>query len=150
VFASLAVAAGRLGLPASWRARLHAGSAALDERLGILYRERPAAFAASVAWHLGAQLLGLLQLWCILQWLAVPASFATCLAIEAFAVVVDSALFFVPARVGVQEGGRVLVFTTLGMSAATGLAVALIVRLTQLASAGLGLLAYARLSLARR
>ena len=55
--------------------------------------------------------------WCILHWLDAPAPLMTCLAIEAFAIVVDSAMFFVPARVGVQEGGRVLIFTALGMSA---------------------------------
>lgn len=147
VFADLVAGAGRFGLPAAPLARLRAGGAALDRHLGVLYRRHPGAFAASVAWHLVGQALGLLQLWCILQWLGAPATLVTCLALEAFAVVVDSAMFLVPARIGVQEGGRVLVFTALGFGAATGLAVALIVRLTQLASAGLGLAAYAVLSL---
>jgi hypothetical protein len=42
----------------------------------------------------------------------------TCLAIEAFALVLDWAAFWVPGRIGVQEAGRVLVFTTFGLSAA--------------------------------
>jgi len=71
----------------------------------------------------------------------------TCLAIEAFALVLDWAGFWVPGRIGAQEAGRVLVFTTFGFSAATGLAVALIVRLNQLAVAALGLAAFASLSL---
>jgi hypothetical protein len=60
--------------------------------------------------------------------------------------VLDSAAFLVPGRIGVQEAGRVLVFTTFGLGAATGLAVAVIVRLNQLAVAGIGLAAFAALS----
>jgi uncharacterized membrane protein YbhN (UPF0104 family) len=150
MFAPLATHGARLGLRPAAAARLRDGSAALDHHLGNLYRERPLAFAASVGWHFVGQLVGLLQLWCILSWLDAPAPLMTCLAIEAFAVIADSAMFFVPGRVGVQEGGRVLVFTALGMSAATGLAAALIVRLAQLASAALGLAAYAGLTLDRR
>jgi hypothetical protein len=135
---------GRLGVgPAE---RLHVHAAELDRRLATLHRERPGAFAASVAWHFVAQLVGTLQLFYILRVLGESPGFTTCLAIEAFALVIDSTLFFVPARVGVQEGSRVAVFSALGLSATTGLAVALIVRLNQLLVAGLGLLAYAYFS----
>jgi uncharacterized membrane protein YbhN (UPF0104 family) len=58
----------------------------------------------------------------------------------------DSAAFLVPGRIGVQEAGRVLVFTTFGFDASTGLAVAVIVRLTQLAVAGVGMAAFTVLS----
>ncbi len=136
----------RRGFAGEWMRRLHARAADVDERLAALHREQPGAFAASIAWHFVAQLVGTMQLWFILRALAVPAGFITCLALEAFALVIDSALFFVPARIGVQEGGRVLVFTALGLSAATGLAVALVVRLDQLVVAAAGLLAYAYLS----
>jgi len=126
--------------------RLHVRAAELDRRLAALHREHPGAFAASVGWHFAAQLVGTLQLFYVLRVLGAPAAFTTCVAIEAFALVIDSTLFFVPARIGVQEGSRVVVFTALGLSAATGLAVALIVRLNQLLVAGLGLLAYAYFS----
>ncbi len=146
LFAALARVATRLRLPATSIARIERGGAALDAQLRALYRDRPQAFLASVGWHFAGQLIGLVQLWCILRWLGAPAPLTTCLAVEAFAIVADSAMFFVPARVGVQEGGRVLIFTALGMSAATGLAVAVITRIAQLASAALGLAAYAGLS----
>src|SRR6185369_12708880 len=48
--------------------------AALDGHLAAFYRERPGAFAASVAWHVVGQLVGLLQLAFILEMLAVPVS----------------------------------------------------------------------------
>jgi glycosyltransferase 2 family protein len=127
--------------------RFRTSVADIDARLATLHRERRGAFGLSVAWHFVAQLVGTLQLFYILHVLGVPASLVTCLAIEAFALVIDSALFFVPGRIGVQEGSRVLVFTALGMGAATGLAVAVIVRVDQLAVATLGLLAYGYFSL---
>jgi uncharacterized protein (TIRG00374 family) len=147
LFSSLAAAAARLGLQGPFIARLRARSAALDGHLAAFYRERPGAFARSVGWHFAGQMVGLCQLFFIFAWLGTPASFATCLAIEAFALVIDSALFFVPGRIGVQEGGRVVIFTALGLGAATGLTVALIVRLNQLAVAGLGLAAFGYFSL---
>jgi uncharacterized membrane protein YbhN (UPF0104 family) len=147
LFAWLADAGARLGVRGPLVRRVQRHGVALDERLAALYRERPAAFLRSVAWHLGGQLTSLVQLLVVLAWLGTPVTLATALALEAFALVVDSALFFVPGRIGVQEAGRVLVFTALGMSAATGLAVAVIVRLTQLAVTALGLGAFAYFSL---
>jgi uncharacterized protein (TIRG00374 family) len=147
MFATLAGFAWRLGLRTAFVARVRAQGDALDARLVTFYRDRPGAFVRSVGWHFIAQITGLLQLVFILAWLGTPASIGTCLAIEAFALVVDSALFFVPARIGVQEGGRVVIFTALGLGAATGLAVALIVRLNQLIVTAVGLAAFGYLSL---
>lgn len=137
----------RLGVRARWLAPLEARAERLDRELATLHRERPGAFAASVAWHFGGQLVGVLQLLYILVALGVPADLLTCVGIEALALLADSAVFFVPGRVGVQEGGRVLVFTILGLGAGTGLAVALIVRLNQLTVAALGLVAFGYFSL---
>jgi uncharacterized membrane protein YbhN (UPF0104 family) len=147
LFSALADGAARLGMRGPRVARLRGRSAILDRHLAAFHRERPGAFARSVGWHFVGQMVGLCQLLFILGWLGTPASIATCLAIEAFALVIDSALFFIPGRIGVQEGGRVVIFTALGLSAATGLTVALIVRLNQLAVAGLGLAAFGYFSL---
>jgi uncharacterized protein (TIRG00374 family) len=147
IFATAAGAFRRLGLLRGLADRLHAGSTALDTALAEFYRNRPRAFAASVAWHVAGQLVGLLQLAFILTTLGSPTSLSTCLAIEAFALVLDSAVFLVPGRIGVQEASRVLVFTTFGLGAPTGLAVAVIVRLNQLAVAMVGLAAFGALSL---
>jgi hypothetical protein len=148
VFGPLAAQLRRLRIAPAALARLHAGGVALDRHLAAYYRERARAFAASVGWHVVGQLVGLGQLAFILANLDVPTPLATCLAIEAFALVLDSAAFLVPGRLGVQEAARVVVFTTFGLGAATGLAVAVIVRLTQLAVAAVGLAAFAVLSLA--
>jgi uncharacterized membrane protein YbhN (UPF0104 family) len=146
IFATLAAGAGRLGVGSPLIARAQAGGGALDAHLAAFYGERRAAFAASVLWHCGGQLVGLFQLAYILAALGFPTPLATCLAMEAFALVLDAAAFLVPGRVGVQEAGRVLVFTTFGLGAPTALAAAVIVRLNQLAVAALGLAALAYLT----
>lgn len=148
IFAPLVAAARRLGVARALLDRLYAGSEALDHQLAGYYRDRPSAFLGSIAWHVAGQLVGLLQLAFILSALGTPTDLATCLAIEAFALVLDSAAFLVPGRIGVQEAGRVLVFTTFGLGPATGLAVAVIIRLTQLVVAALGMTAFAVLSVA--
>lgn len=142
IFVTLVAVARRFGFTGRLSERLHAGGAALDAQLVELYRDRPAAFAESVGWHVGGQAIGVLQLFYILAALDVPTPLTTCLALEAFAIVLDSAAFLVPARIGVQEASRVLAFTALGLSAATGLATAVIVRVNQLAVAGIGLAAF--------
>ncbi|MCC6767200.1 MAG: flippase-like domain-containing protein [Deltaproteobacteria bacterium] len=147
IFARLANGLPRLGLAERLVERARAAARALDRQLAAFYRERPGAFVASVSWHALGQIVGLFQLSFTLTMLGMPVSIATCLAIEAFALVLDSAAFLVPGRVGVQEAGRVLVFTTFGLSATTGLAVAVIVRLSQLTVVALGLAAYAVLSM---
>jgi glycosyltransferase 2 family protein len=146
IFATTIARIRQWGFAEGLLARLHAGGAALDAELSSLYRDRLGDFVSSVAWHLAGQLVGLVQLAFILTALDVPTPLGTCLAMEAFALVLDSAAFLVPGRIGVQEAGRVLVFTTFGLTAATGLAVAIIVRLTQLAVAALGLAAFAYFS----
>jgi len=147
IFATVIASARRLGIGGGFVERIQADGAAIDAHLADFYRDRPKAFGASVLWHVVGQLVGLIQLSFILTALGVPTPLVTCLAIEAFALVLDWAGFWVPGRIGAQEAGRVLVFTTFGLSAATGLAVALIMRLNQLAVAALGLAAFASLSL---
>jgi uncharacterized protein (TIRG00374 family) len=147
IFATAVASIQRLGIAGGLIDRVQAGGTALDGHLADFYRDRPRAFVLSVLWHAVGQGVGLIQLFFILAALGIPISMATCLAIEAFALVLDSATFLVPGRIGVQEAGRVFVFTTFGLGAATGLAVAVIVRLNQLAVAALGLTAFVRLSL---
>jgi hypothetical protein len=56
-------------------------------------------------------------------------------------VLIDGILFFVPAKVGTQEGGKVVLFAALGLSPARGLTVGVVRRIRELAYAGLGLAA---------
>ena len=60
----------------------------------------------------------------------------TALALETGSVILDGMLFFVPAKVGTQEGGKVALFAALGLSPARGLTVGVVRRIRELAYAG--------------
>jgi glycosyltransferase 2 family protein len=130
--------AGRLGLghrlPAGWAGPGRELDAAVT-RLG--HRRLAGSLACFVAgWAVGAA-----EVYAILAWLGGPVDWATALAVETGSVVIDGILFFVPAKVGTQEGGKVLLFAALGMSPARGLTVGVVRRIRELTYAGLGLAA---------
>ena len=116
----------------------------LDEAVFGAFRERPGALARAfllyfTGWAMGAAETGL-----ILFLLGAPVSIRACIAIEALAVMVDTILFFVPARLGTQEGGKYAIFRLLRLDPRLGFALGLVRRLRELvwACAGLAILAW--------
>ena len=55
-------------------------------------------------------------------------------------ITVDGFLFMVPAKIGTQEGGKVVIFAALGLPASLGFAFGVIRHIRELSWAGLGLL----------
>ena len=100
---------------------------------------RPAAFALSIAASFAAWSIGVVETLLVLSLLGHPVGVALAIAIESMAVVIEGVLFFVPAKMGTQEGGRVLIFTLLGLPPALGLALGLVRRAKELAWAVPGL-----------
>jgi uncharacterized membrane protein YbhN (UPF0104 family) len=146
LFAWVFALAERFGAPPAMLVGLRAKTATIDDKLVDLHAARGADFAKSILFHFLAQGLGALQIFLLLLWLAVPADFFTCIAVEAFSLLIDGALFFVPGQVGTQEGGKVLIFTALGFTASTGLTVGIALRLNQLGLILLGLMTLAVLN----
>jgi len=83
--------------------------------------------------------IGALEIYVILAWVGAPVDWQTALALEIGSVLIDGILFFVPAKVGTQEGGKVLLFAMLGLDPARGLTVGVVRRIRELTYAGLGL-----------
>jgi uncharacterized protein (TIRG00374 family) len=129
-----------LGVSHTALTKIRDGASTIDSKLVFFHATQSRDFAWSIGFHFLAQVLGALQIYVLLQWLGVSAPFSICLAIEAFTLLIEGALFFVPGKVGVQEGGKVLIFTALGFTAATGLTVGVAMRLNYLAITVLGLL----------
>jgi uncharacterized protein (TIRG00374 family) len=121
----------RKGREASWRALAEA-------TLGAL-RRRPGDFAASVALHYAGWLVGIVEVGLILGLLRTPVSWRQAFAIEALSVAIEGALFFVPAKIGTQEGGKYVIFHVLGLDPARGFALGFVRRLRELAWAAIGL-----------
>jgi uncharacterized membrane protein YbhN (UPF0104 family) len=126
----------RLGwlLPASWAGPGRDLDAALT-RLG------PWRAAASLGCFVAGWSVGAAEIYLILQWVGGAVDWRTALALETGSVLIDGILFFVPAKVGTQEGGKVLLFAALGLNPARGLTVGVVRRIRELAYAGLGLAA---------
>jgi hypothetical protein len=102
-------------------------------------RERPSRFATSVGVALLYWQMGALETYLILRFLHAPVAAALAYGIEALAVVIETVLFFVPAKMGTQEGGKTLIFLVAGLDPAKGLALVLIRRIRELAWAAVGL-----------
>lgn len=139
----------RLGLPAHvpdlMRRLQH-----LDEEIARFHGNADGAFFVSSASFFVGWALGVLEIYLILWFLGVPVTVHRALTVEVLSVAIDGMLFFVPAKVGTQEGGKVLIFTLLGLDPAKGLALGILRRTRELAWALIGLLILSRRQLAAR
>lgn len=126
--------AGRLGL-------VHSRSLRFDQALRAVYARRREV-ASCFAWQLAAWVLGSVEIGLALYFLGQPRSLLDAVVIEAFVQAVASAAFIVPAALGVQEGGFVLIGAALGIDASTALALATARRLRDVVIFFPGLMAW--------
>jgi putative membrane protein len=149
MFAPLLRAAQRLGLsaraPELTRRLQH-----LDEEIARFHGAANGGFFLSTAGFFTGWALGVVEIYLILWFLGVPVTVHRALTIEVLSVAIDAAFFFVPAKAGTQEGGKVLIFTVLGLDPAKGLALGILRRIRELTWASLGLLIWSRQQLATR
>jgi putative membrane protein len=129
----------RLGLARRFWREQAPTVAALDEVLRAYYA-RPGRGALSVGFHLMGWLAGTAEVALILWFLDLPVTAATAVALEAGHQLARAASFFIPAKLGTQEGGSVILFSALGFPAALGVAVSLLRRVREMAWVALGLL----------
>ncbi len=124
-------------------------AAEVDGRIARFHAERPGDLATSVALHVAGSILGALQLFVFLRWMGAPSSVATVALVFLVARAIDLAAFFVPARLGAQEGARMLAMRLVGLDPSLGLLFSLVLRLEQVVWAAAGLAAYAALAAGR-
>ena len=117
----------------------------VDAALADFYRREPRRLALSILYHLAAWLLGVVETWLILHFLGIPVSLTTATVIEAFGTGVRFATFLIPGSLGAQEGGYVVTFVALGLTAADGVSFGLVRRFRELAWVGVGLALFASL-----
>ena len=112
----------------------------LEEQVFGAVRDRPGRLALSVLFFLAAWLVSVGEVALVLFFLGAPVAAATTLSIAVLAVLVEGVLFFVPARVGVQEGGLYAIFLALGLDPVLGFTLGLVRRLRELTWGLAGLL----------
>lgn len=118
---------------------------ALDREIFGAFRTRPFDLAAATLCFLGAWSVGIVEARLILEWLGAPVGWGTAFSIEALSVLVETAFFFVPAKAGTQEGGKVAIFAALGLAVSDGFALGVVRRLRELTWATIGLVTFAEL-----
>jgi len=127
-------------LPRRLRTYLSAEKLAeLDRLISAYLGQDRRAFLTSVGLFTAAWALGAVEVFLIFHFLGLPIEVTTAVTVETLSIFIDLVLFFMPAKLGTQEGGKVLIFLSLGLPAAAGLSFGLVRRVRELFWAGLGL-----------
>lgn len=123
------------------------GADAIDAAIRAYYGRQRGAFLASTLLALLGWLLGAAELWVFLA-VATPAEnpLVLALVLEAGIAVVKGLSFFVPASIGVQEGGIASLFQATGLGLEAGVAYAVFRRVRELFWIALGFAALARIT----
>jgi uncharacterized protein (TIRG00374 family) len=132
----------RVRFPGRWVAHLESSLHDVDAHLRDFYRGRPGDLVRAMAAHAGALGFGVVQILLLVGWLGLPFDPAAALGIEAFASLVSLVTFVVPSSLGVQEGGKVLIFAALGLPRSAAMAVGITLRLIAFADIAVGLAAF--------
>jgi len=128
-----------------------AGSAyaeALDRAVRRLYRRRRQLRLAFM-FHLFAWLAGALQVYAAAGFLGYPIGWLDALMLEGLIVAVRAGAFMIPAALGVQEGGYILLGAMIGLPPEAALSLSLIRRVRELLLGVPGILVWQRATLFR-
>jgi putative membrane protein len=124
----------------AWQARLARGRS-LDAAIHALYRDRRG-FAACCAWTMISWVAGAGEVWLALSVLGHPVGFVEALILESAGQAARGGFFFVPAGLGVQEGGLLVVGQWLGVPPEISLAMSVLKRIRELIFGVPGLVAW--------
>jgi uncharacterized protein (TIRG00374 family) len=127
---------GREGFLASWEREV----AALDAVLREFYDRHPVEFLMCCALHFLGWVVGCLEVYLTMWLLGEPVGVATAFSIESLSGIAKLAALVVPASLGVQEGGQLLIFAAFGLSAPVAMTFSLLRRGREFLGIGFGLI----------
>ena len=111
--------------------QLHTGAQAIDSAVNKIYNSH-GNLLRSIGWRLFTWLLHTAETWIIMYFLGAPVSWAVALILESLGTAVRNAAFPVPAGLGAQEGGFLLLGAALGIPPPLCLALSLAKRAREL------------------
>ena len=114
--------------------------ATIDTQIAALHKQSRTTLVSAVLLELLCRVCSAAEIYFVLMAIGSNASYLSCVLILAFTSLFANLLFFMPLQLGGREGGFLMSVSGLGMSASSGIFVALIVRLRELVWTGLGLL----------
>lgn len=125
-FASKAARAiGRLPRFQKWIREKESVIESAEECLFTFHREAPRAFWASLALNFAVHALAILEVYIILKFMGTKVSLIAALALEGLTKVINVAGSLNPGNVGTYEGGNMLITKLFGITASSGLTLAL-------------------------
>jgi putative ABC transport system permease protein len=98
----------------------------LESHVYDFYSHRPRSFLAMISFNLLAHASSVLEVYITLRMLGYSPFVHAAYVIESLTKVINFAFGFVPATIGVYEGGTEIILQTLGFAAATGVTLALV------------------------
>jgi len=123
---------------------------AVEDNLYSFYERRRGAFYLIFSLNMGAHLLNVVEVYIILAFMKLPSTLLNGFLVEAITKVINLVFFFVPTRAGVYESGNALLLQALGMTAAAGVALAIIRKLRAFVWVGYGLVVLLLMMLQRK
>jgi putative membrane protein len=122
--------AARLARGRDWLA-LVGGAAALDRELAAVYSRRRS-LAHSMVWRMSSWIIGTGEVWMAMYFLGHPVNLIEAFMLESLIQAVRGAAFAIPAGLGVQEGGLIVLGAVVGLSVELSLALSLVKRAREL------------------
>jgi len=114
----------------------------MDEHVFGVLASRPRDSLLALLLFVAGWLMGAVEVYFTLWFLGAGVGWATAISIEALSVLVDVGTFFVPAKIGTQEGGKYAIFLLLGLDPANGFALGCVRRLREIGWASVGLVIF--------
>jgi hypothetical protein len=141
-FKALAVLVQKIPLAGFIKTVIVEKTVALNESVRSYHREKTVYFRCTVGLNVLRRFFSATKIHLVLSILGAPGGFWMCFYIMIFSSLIDAFFFFIPGRLGAQEGGKVLIAKTLGLTATQGLTLGIVSRITDIVWAimGLGLL----------
>ncbi|MGH9863692.1 MAG: lysylphosphatidylglycerol synthase domain-containing protein [Candidatus Acidiferrales bacterium] len=128
----------------AWVARRRQRLEKAEESFLDFYAQHTTRFRLIFLWDLAAQAFAMLEIFVILGGMGLWLGWVDVLILEALGKLISLMFFFVPARLGTDEGGQAVVFKLLEFGVARGVGLALVQRLRALVWSLGGLLFLAR------
>jgi len=116
----------------------------IDKTIGNFYLNERLRLFGSFLFHLLGWIAGMIEVYIILYFMGINVGWIKAFVIEVFLKTANSAFFFVPAAIGVQEGAGYAVLAALGIGGEVGVALSIIKRIREISWAGFGLFVYWR------
>lgn len=106
-------------------------------------KTHPVRMLGSIAMFMLGYAWGAGEVWIICRFLGLDIGVETAFSVEFLSNLIDALAFWVPAKLGTQEGGKTAIFAALGLPPELGFTLGLVRHVREVSWAGLGLFLYA-------